>query len=59
MQENYDLLTDIWGGSPSTTSFSFGIDGDTISLSTGDELEGQTDIHQGKDVYIEQKQFLN
>ena len=59
VQENYDLLTDIWGGSPSTTSLSFGIDGDTISLSTGDELEGQTDIHQGKDVYIEQKQFLN
>ena len=48
VQENYDLLTDIWGGSPSTTSLSFGIDADTISLSTSDELEGQTEIHQGK-----------
>ena len=48
VQENYDLLTDIWGRSPSTTSLSFGIDADTISLSTSDELEGQTEIHQGK-----------
>ena len=28
VQENYDLLSDIWGGSPSMTSVSFGIDGE-------------------------------
>ena len=28
VQDNYDLLTDIWGGSPSTMSLSFGIDGE-------------------------------
>ena len=26
VQDNYDLLSDIWGGSPSTTSLPFGID---------------------------------
>lgn len=30
VQENYDLLAEIWGGSPATTSLSFGIDGDSI-----------------------------
>ena len=33
VQDNYDLLNDIWGGSPSTTSLSFGIDGDTPGTS--------------------------
>ena len=28
VQDNYDLLSDIWGGSPSTTSLLFGIDGE-------------------------------
>lgn len=27
IQENYDLLTDIWGGSPATTALPFGVDG--------------------------------
>ena len=27
VQDNYDLLTDIWGGSPATTSLPFGVDG--------------------------------
>ena len=28
VQDNYDLLSDIWGGSPSTMSLPFGIDGE-------------------------------
>ena len=28
VQDNYDLLTDIWGGSPATTALTFGIDGE-------------------------------
>lgn len=28
VQDNYDLLSDIWGGSPSTTSMPFSIDGE-------------------------------
>ena len=47
VQDNYDPLTDIWGGSPSTTSLSFGIDGDTISLNSGDEQEDQPEISEG------------
>ena len=27
VQDNYDLLSDIWGGSPATTSLPFGVDG--------------------------------
>ena len=37
VQDNYDLLTEIWGGSPATTSLSFGIDGDTIGEGTDTE----------------------
>ena len=34
VQDNFDLLTEIWGGSPATTSLPFGIDGDTIGEET-------------------------
>ena len=27
VQGNYDFLTDIWGGSPATTSLPFGVNG--------------------------------
>ena len=57
VQDNYDLLTDIWGGSPSTTSLSFGIDGDTISLNSGDEQEDQPEISEGKNDQMQQKQI--
>ena len=57
VQDNYDLLTDIWGRSPSTTSLSFGIDGDTISLNSGDEQEDQPEISEGKNDQIQQKQI--
>ena len=57
VQDNYDLLTDIWGGSPSTTSLSFGIGGDTISLNSGDEQEDQPEISEGKNDQMQQKQI--
>ncbi len=50
VQGNYDLLTDILGGSPSTTSLAFRIDGETISSISGDEQEDQTEISEGKNV---------
>ena len=34
VQDNFDLLTEIWGGSPATTSLPFGINGDTIGEET-------------------------
>ena len=43
VKDDYDLLTDIWGGSPSTTSLSFGIDGEhretTESSGTTSDLD--------------------
>ena len=30
VQENFELLSEIWGGSPATTSLSFGIDADLL-----------------------------
>ena len=50
VQDNYDLLSDIWGGSPSTTSLPFGIDAEhdetlgssgTISDREGEGSEGR------------------
>ena len=32
-QDNFELLTEIWGGSPATTSLPFGIDGETVNAS--------------------------
>lgn len=39
VQDNFDLLTEIWGGSPATTSLPFGSDGDTIGDTVGEETE--------------------
>ncbi|KAK3736563.1 hypothetical protein QZH41_003138 [Actinostola sp. cb2023] len=33
VKENYDLLTQIWGGSPATTTLPFGVDGDVLDSS--------------------------
>ena len=41
VQENYELLSEIWGGSPATTSLSFGIDGETIG--DEDDTSGMND----------------
>ena len=41
VQENYDLLTEIWGGSPATTSLPFGIDGETVE--DGDDTSEMND----------------
>lgn len=41
VQENYELLSEIWGGSPATTSLSFGIDGGTIGVD--DDTSGMND----------------
>lgn len=50
VQDNYDLLSDIWGGSPSTTSLPFSIDGEydenpgssgTISDREDEDSEGR------------------
>jgi hypothetical protein len=37
--DNYDLLTDIWGGSPATTSLPFGVDGMDENIDENDENE--------------------
>ena len=39
VQDNYDLLTDIWGGSPATTSLAFGVDGMDENIDENDENE--------------------
>ena len=42
VQDNYDLLTDIWGGSPATTSLPFGVDG--MDVDEKDENEDEVDV---------------
>ena len=42
VQDNYDLLTDIWGGSPATTSLPFGVDG--MDVDENDENEDEIDV---------------
>lgn len=37
IQDNFDLLTEIWGGSPATTSPPFEVDGNTIGKETDTE----------------------
>lgn len=40
VQENFELLADIWGGSPATTALPFGVDGDSAQ-GTEEELDSQ------------------
>lgn len=49
VQENYDLLSNIWGGSPSTTLLSFGIDGeyDEIPGSSGTTSDREDEGSEG------------
>ena len=42
VQENFDLLSEIWGGSPATTSLSFGIDADTLGTDISSEIHNET-----------------
>lgn len=40
VQENFELLADIWGGSPATTALPFGVDGNSAQ-GTEEELDSQ------------------
>lgn len=40
VQENFELLADIWGSSPTTTALPFGVDGDSAQ-GTEEELDSQ------------------
>lgn len=50
MQDNYDLLTDIWGGSPATTALPFGIDGeeDETAGSSGATTDREDEGSEGR-----------
>ena len=37
VKENFDLLNEIWGGSPATSTVPFGIDGDVVEETVQDE----------------------
>lgn len=37
VKENFDLLNEIWGGSPATSTVPFGIDGDMVEETVQDE----------------------
>ena len=37
VKENFDILNEIWGGSPATNTIHFGIDGDLVNESLEDE----------------------
>ncbi|CAH3197000.1 unnamed protein product [Porites evermanni] len=39
VQENFELLSEIWGGSPTTTSLSFGIDADLLGRDKSLEMD--------------------
>ena len=49
VQENFVLLTEIWGGSPATTSLSSGIDGNTV----GTEISSQIYHGRREDMYYQ------
>ena len=51
MQEIYDLLTEIWGGSPATTSLSFGIDGETVEDGDDSSEMNDEDMYRPCSVY--------
>ncbi|CAH3023629.1 unnamed protein product [Porites evermanni] len=39
VQENFELLSEIWGGSPASTSLSFGIDADLLGTDKSLEMD--------------------
>ena len=41
VKENFDLLNEIWGGSPATSTVPFGIDGDLMEESVQDENDSE------------------
>lgn len=47
--DNFELLTEIWGGLPATTSLSFGIDGDTV----GTEISSEIDYGRREGMYYQ------
>ena len=53
VQDNYDLLTDIWGGLPATMALTFGIDGEvdeTAGLS-GATTEREDEGSEGREFF--------
>lgn len=49
VQDNFELLTEIWGGSSATTSLSFSIDGDTV----GTEISSEIDYGRREGMYYQ------
>ena len=49
VQDNFELLTEIWCGSPATTSLSFGINGDTV----GTEISSEIDYGRDEGMYYQ------
>ena len=50
IQENFELLGEIWGGSPATTSLSFGVNGDSVGeLQTGDGDKSDSESYGADD----------
>ena len=48
VQENFELLSEIWGGSPATTSLSFGIDADLL----GTDKSLEIDVESPEGIYF-------
>ena len=48
MQENFELLSEIWGGSPATTSLSFAIDADLL----GTDKSLEMDVESPEGIYF-------
>ena len=48
VQENFELLSEIWGGSPNTTSLSFGIDADLL----GTDKSLEMDVESPEGIYF-------
>ena len=56
-KKNFELLSEIWGGSPATTSLSFGIDADL--LGTDKSLEMEVESPEGIYFSLAFLHFLN
>lgn len=47
VQENYEVLAEIWGGPPATIALSFGVDGDSVLNTEDDSLNISTETDAG------------
>ena len=48
MEENLELLSEIWGGSPATMSLFFGIDADSLGTNKSFEM----DVERPEGIYF-------